>query len=366
MIGRAVPFRVLVVEACAVSRQAITDIVNESKHLEVVGVASDPLQAEQRVRRAAPDVILLDLEMPGLDATGLLRRLMAQRPVPVILRSSLAGRRTKALRQALETGAVDVLLKPQQDVKAGLEDMRRTICDTLRRSAMSGPKPLHEPSAPPPADRRLTADAMLPYVKPRIPADRAAGRVIAIGISTGGPKALDVLLGAMPPDCPPIVIVQHMPEGFTAALAQRLDNLCEISVSEARDGDLCQPGNALIAPGNRHLLLTRAGQGYGVFVRDGPPVSRHKPSVDVLFRSVAQEAGANAVGVIMTGMGDDGAQGLLEMRQAGAVTLGQAEASCVVYGMPKVAMRLGAVAQECDLGLLPKAIINEIQADRVA
>lgn len=351
-------FRVLVIDDSAVVRQVLTEVLSSDPALEVMAAAADPVQAAERILREVPDVITLDVEMPRMDGITFLRRLMAQRPVPVVMCSSLVDDGSETLNQALDAGAVDVVLKPRLDVKAALEDARVTICDTVRAAALAGlarPRPARSRAR---VERKLTADAMLPRVPATKAMARTTERIVAVGASTGGTDALRVLLEGMPPDCPPIVIVQHMPEGFTAAFARRLDGLCRIDVAEARDGDRCLRGRALIAPGARHLMLTRSGHLYGVAVRDGPLVSRHRPSVDVLFRSVAQTAGRNAVGVIMTGMGDDGAAGLLEMREAGAHTIGQDQASSVIYGMPGVAMARGAVMEQCSLDTLAEAILR--------
>ncbi len=369
MMGQKKPYRVLIVDDSAVVRQALSGILGSSDCLEVMGVASDPFQAADRMRKEVPDVITLDIEMPRMDGISFLRRLMAQRPVPVVICSSRVTNGSDMLNAALEAGAVDVILKPRLDVKSALEEAKVRICDTVLAAAVAGPprvrlasekitSPKHQ------AGGKLTADAILPRASGRMPLGGAAEKVIAVGASTGGTEALRILLEALPPNCPPIVIVQHMPEGFTAAFAHRLNALCAISVKEASDGDRCIPGQAIIAPGNRHMMLTRSGRHYGVSVRDGPLVSRHRPSVDVLFRSVAQAAGANAIGVIMTGMGDDGAAGMLEMRQAGAHTIGQNEASCVIYGMPQVAKKLGAVVEEHDLSHLADAIMASLHRGR--
>jgi two-component system chemotaxis response regulator CheB len=258
--------------------------------------------------------------------------------------------------EAMAAGAVDVIRKPEVGVKTFLEESGRGICETLKGAAQARVASFR----PMKVEAKRTADEILPPPTGRAMA-RTTDMVIAVGASTGGNEALRLFLEAMPLDCPPIVIVQHMPEAFTAAFARRLDSICGIAVSEARDGDRLLRGHALIAPGNRHTLLKRSGATYAVEVRDGPPVSRHRPSVDVLFRSVARFAGRNAVGIIMTGMGDDGARGLMEMRQAGARTLGQDEASCVVYGMPREAMRLGAVEEEMPLPKLAPAALRLAQ-----
>jgi len=347
------PWRVLIVDDSAVVRQALSEIIASDPELEVMGTASDPFVAAQRMRAERPDVITLDVEMPRMDGVTFLRKLMAQHPIPVVMCSSLVGFRSQTLAAAMEAGAVEVICKPQMGVKGFLDDSRVMICDAVKAAAQARLSALR----PAPVQAKLTADAVLP--PPRATAMiKTTETVIAAGASTGGTEALKLFLSQMPPDCPAIVIVQHMPEMFTAAFARRLDAECAITVREAQHGDRLLRGHALIAPGARHTLLRRSGATYGVEVRDGPLVSRHRPSVDVLFRSVARYAGANAIGVIMTGMGDDGARGLKEMRDAGARTLGQDAASCVVYGMPKEAARLGGVEEEVPLHRLAGAVLR--------
>ncbi|RJE83365.1 protein-glutamate methylesterase/protein-glutamine glutaminase [Paracoccus onubensis] len=345
--------RVLVVDDSAVVRQTLASLLSSDPELEVIGTAADPFAAAASIGRNRPDVITLDVEMPRMDGVTFLRKLMSQNPIPVVMCSSLVGEDTETLTQALQAGAVDVICKPQMGVKGFLEESRTILCDAVKAAAHARIGKI----APRPVSEKLSADAVLAP-----PSGRAMSKttetLIAIGVSTGGTEAVRALLEAMPADCPPIVVVQHMPEHFTAAFARRLDGLCRITVREAQSGVRMLRGHALIAPGNRHTLLTRSGATYCVEVRDGPLVSRHRPSVDVLFRSVACNAGRNAIGVIMTGMGDDGARGLLEMRQAGARTLGQDESSCVVYGMPREAKKLGAVEDEVPLSQLPATLLR--------
>lgn len=348
------PIRVLIVDDSAVVRQTMAAAIASDPGLEVIGTAADPFAAAASIARQRPDVITLDVEMPRMDGVTFLRKLMAQHPIPVLMCSSLVGPNSETLQQAMAAGAVDVICKPQMGVKGFLEESRTVLCDAIRTAAQARLGRIR----PAPVLAKLSADAVLPPPSSSAMV-RATETIIAIGVSTGGTEALRAVLEAMPADCPPIVVVQHMPEHFTAAFARRLDRLCRISVSEAKHGDRMLRGHALIAPGNRHTLLTRSGAAYCVALRDGPLVSRHRPSVDVLFRSVAQAAGRNAVGLIMTGMGDDGAHGLLEMRQAGAATLGQDEASCVVYGMPKEAHKLGAVEEEVPLSRLPAVLLRK-------
>ena len=328
-------------------------ILSDDPDLEVMGTAADPFAAADQIRQQVPDVITLDVEMPRMDGITFLRRLMAQRPTPVVMCSSLVTDNSETLMQALEAGAVEIVCKPELGVKEFIEESCTRLRDAVKAAALArlgARKPLK-------VEKKLTADAVI-APPGRTAMARTTERIVAIGASTGGTEALRVVLQSMPPDCPPIVIVQHMPGSFTAAFAKRLDGICDVTVREARNGDRLLRGHALIAPGNTHLLLTRSGASYGVDIRDGPLVSRHRPSVDVLFRSVARVAGKNAVGVILTGMGDDGSTGLAEMREAGARTLGQDEESSVVYGMPKEAMKAGGVEKELPLEAIPAAMMR--------
>jgi two-component system chemotaxis response regulator CheB len=348
--------RVLIVDDSATVRETLTSILESDPQIEVMGTASDPYAAVRRIREEVPDVITLDVEMPRMDGITFLRRLMSQHPIPVVMCSSLVEEGSETLMQALEEGAVDVILKPRVDTRQSLMEAQIKICDTVKAAARSrcghaGSQSVREPRP------KLTADAMMPAPNGRAMA-RTTERVVCIGASTGGTEALRQVLERLPVDSPGIVIVQHMPETFTAAFARRLDGLCAVGVKEAKDGDVVLPGRALIAPGNHHMLLQRSGARYYVAVKDGPLVSRHRPSVDVLFRSAAQYAGSNALGIIMTGMGDDGAKGLLEMRQAGAATIAQDEASCVVFGMPKEAIELGAAERAVPLAALSGEIVR--------
>jgi len=346
------PIRVLVVDDSAAVRQAMTEVLSSDPAIRVIGAAADPFVAARRIREELPDVITLDVEMPRMDGITFLRKLMAQHPIPVVVCSSLVGDDSETMLQALEAGAVDIICKPEMGVSQFIAESHERLRLVVKAAAAAR---LGRPGAVLRPTDRLTADAVLPPAPHGATRAmvRTTERIIAVGASTGGTEALRLFLEAMPGDCPAIVIVQHMPERFTAAFAKRLDGLCRISVREARDGDRLLRGHALIAPGNRHTMVLRSGANYGVEVRGGPLVSRHRPSVDVLFRSVARVAGRNAVGVIMTGMGDDGAKGLKEMRDAGARTLGQDESTCVVYGMPKEAVRQGGVEQEIPLQKLP-------------
>jgi two-component system chemotaxis response regulator CheB len=329
---------VLVVDDSAMVRQVMQAILSTNSRVKV-NVAADPLIAWVKMQKEAPDVVITDLEMPRMDGLTFIRKIMSEMPTPVVVCSGLAARGTELALRALEEGAVEVITKPKVGVRDFLHESAVTLVDAVW-SASQAQVRLRPVMAVVP---RLTADAVLPRkIKSR--SAMATNGVIALGASTGGTEALRVFLTAMPTDCPPVVIVQHMPEGFTRAFADRLNKECAIEVEEARDGSRLQIGKALIAPGNRHMLVSRSGEGLVVQIVDGPLVSRHRPSVDVLFRSVAASVGAKAVGVIMTGMGDDGAQGLWEMNEAGATTIAQDEASCIVFGMPKEAIARGAVS----------------------
>jgi two-component system chemotaxis response regulator CheB len=352
------PIRVLIIDDSASVRQALAAIIDGEADLEVQGVASDPYFAAEKIRSEVPDVIVCDIEMPRMDGITFVQKIMSQRPIPVIICSSLAETGSETAMRALEAGAVEIITKPRLGTRQFFEEARVRICDTIRAAARARLKP--RPPGHVHVQKKLTADAVLPPPSGR-PLARTTDRIVAIGASTGGTEALRQVLEALPPDAPGICVVQHMPAGFTTAFARRLDQLCRIEVKEAEDGDRVMAGRALIAPGNRHLVLKRSGGQYLVEVRDGPLVSRHRPSVDVLFRSAAQAAGKNALGVIMTGMGDDGAKGLLELREAGGTTLGQDEASCVVYGMPMAAMKLGAVQHELPLPRLAHEIARFAQ-----
>jgi two-component system, chemotaxis family, protein-glutamate methylesterase/glutaminase len=332
--------RVLVVDDSAVVRQTLTDIINSDPLLEVMAAAADPFIAAERIQEEIPDVITLDVEMPRMDGITFLQKIMSQHPIPVVICSSLVEDHSGTAMKALEYGAIEIIQKPRVGTKQFLEESQIRICDTIKAAAQARVRHLSKAR---PVQPKLTADAVIARPKANAAMVETTDKVVAVGASTGGTEAIRVFLEAMPADAPGIVIVQHMPEHFTKSFAERLNALCKISVKEAQDNDTVITGRALIAPGNYHTLLKRSGARYYVEIKEGPLVSRHRPSVDVLFRSTARYAGPNAVGVIMTGMGDDGAKGLLEMKEAGAYTIGQDEATCIVYGMPQEAVKRGAV-----------------------
>ena len=346
--------QVLVVDDSAMVRQVMQAILGTDGRINV-RAAADPLIAWSKMQKEPPDVVITDLEMPRMDGLTFIRKIMAEMPTPVVVCSGLAARGTELALRALEEGAVGVITKPKVGVREFLHESAVTLLDAVWSAAQAQVRP--QPRASVVVAPRLTADAVLPRKRK----SRCAGApngVIAVGASTGGTEALRVFLAALPTDCPPVVVVQHMPEGFTRAFAERLNNECGIEVKEARDGDRLQTGQGLIAPGNRHMLINRSGQELVVQIIDGPLVSRHRPSVDVLFRSVATSLGPSAVGVIMTGMGDDGAQGLCEMKEAGAATIAQDEASCIVFGMPREAISRGAVDVVVPLEQIASAALN--------
>ena len=345
--------RVLIVDASPVIRQTLTAILTSDPDIEVMGAAADPYIAARRIQKEVPDVIILDVDMPRMDGITFLKKLMSQRPLPVVMCSSMMDGGSQTLMEALDAGAVDVIPKPEVGSREFLLESRVRVCDVVKAAARVHRSPrsarAHQP--------KLTADAILPPPTKWISA-KTTEKVVLIGASTGGTESLRVVLERLPIDSPGAVIVQHMPEMFTANFARRLDSLCAVTVKEAENGDAVAQGQVLIAPGNKHLLLQRSGNRYVVEVKEGPLVSRHRPSVDVLFRSAARSAGGNAVGVIMTGMGDDGAQGLLEMRRTGAYTIAEDESTCVVFGMPKEAIARGGAMAVVPLGNIAGEIMR--------
>ena len=353
--------RVLIIDDSASVRQTLTHVLEQDPDIEIMAVASDPFVAARKLLEEIPDVITLDVEMPRMDGITFLRKLMSQRPIPVVMCSSLTEAGSETLIQALEAGAVDVILKSKIGAADSLADDAMRIREVVKsasharlttvrraagtiRSASEGPT------------KKLTADVMLPPPTGRAMA-KTTEMVVCVGASTGGTEALREFLEELPANAPGMVIVQHMPEKFTAAFAKRLNGLCEVEVKEAVDGDPVLRGHVLIAPGDKHMLLERQGARYYVSVKTGPLVSRHRPSVDVLFRSAARSAGSNAMGIIMTGMGDDGARGMLEMHQAGAYTVAQDEASSVVFGMPKEAIAKGGVDRILPLEQIAREVL---------
>jgi two-component system chemotaxis response regulator CheB len=345
------PPKILVVDDSAVVRQALTAILSAAGMR--VEVAADPIFAAQKIERERPDAIVLDLEMPRMDGLTFLRQLMGRpEPIPVVICSSLAEAGSSVALQAMDDGAVAIVAKPRVGLKGFLEDSATRLIDAVRGAAHVRVR--RRAAAP---DARHDVGEVVP-AKPARTLASTTHKVVAIGASTGGTEALRVVLEAMPPDAPGIAVVQHMPEAYTAAFARRLDELCRIEVKEAVHGDRLVPGRALIAPGNHHLAVRRSGALYFAEVLDGPPVCRHRPSVDVLFRSAAQAAGANAVGVLLTGMGNDGAQGLLELHQTGAHTIAQDEATSVVFGMPKEAIALGGASEVLPLGRIAGVVLR--------
>lgn len=350
--------KVLLVDDSAVVRQVVLALLEREPDIQVIGTASDPLFAMGKMARQWPDVILLDVEMPRMDGITFLRKIMAERPTPVVICSSLTEKGAETTLQALAAGAVEIISKPKIGLKSFLQDSAAELLAAIRAAAQANLNQLLKHAASnTPVATKLHADAILPAGNGQAMA-QTTERVVAIGTSTGGTQALEVVLTALPRVCPGIVIVQHMPEKFTASFAERLNSLAQIEIREARNNDRVIPGLALIAPGGKHMLLKRSGAYYHVEVVNGPLVNRHRPSVDVLFRSVARFAGRNATGIIMTGMGDDGARGLKELHDSGARTYAQDEASCVVFGMPKEAIKLGGVDQVINLHAIPSVILT--------
>jgi len=357
--------KTMVVDDSAVVRQVLTGLLSEDPQIEVIAAAADPILAYEKMKHQWPDVLVLDVEMPRMDGITFLRKIMQERPTPVVICSTLTEKDAKTTIEALAAGAVSIIAKPKLGLKDFLQEsadelrgaVKDAACVNVKRLAARASQTSANTATAPHAPTKNTADIILAPLTTKA-MSQTTERVIAIGTSTGGTQALEQVLTALPRVCPGIVIVQHMPEKFTAAFAARLGSLCQIAVKEAQNNDRVVPGRALIAPGGKHMLLKRSGAQYFVEIVDGPPVNRHRPSVDVLFRSAAKCAGNNALGVIMTGMGDDGAAGMLEMHAAGARTLAQDEASCVVYGMPKEAVRRGGVDRTVPLTAIPREILQ--------
>lgn len=352
--------KAFIVDDSAVVRQVLADVLNKDPGIEIIGSASDPIYASEKMRSQWPDVIVLDVEMPRMDGITFLKKLMSEHPTPVVICSTLTEKGAATTLEALAAGAVDIVTKPKIGLKQFLTDSAAQLIQAVKAAASSNMRNVATVGAT--AARAATVSPARPRTESTPGVNRAmhetTERVVAIGTSTGGTQALEAVLTTLPQVSPGIVIVQHMPEKFTAAFADRLDKLCSITVREARHGERLLPGHALIAPGGKHMTLRRSGAYYLAEVRDGPLINRHRPSVDVLFRSVAQCAGRNALGIIMTGMGDDGARGLKEMRDSGANTLAQDEASSVVFGMPKEAIKLGAAERTIGLRDVAGAILS--------
>src|ERR1700685_2743184 len=349
----------MVVDDSAVVRQLLTALLDAAPGIEVLGAVADPILAMARMKSTWPDVIVLDIEMPRMDGITFLKKLMAERPTPVVICSSLTEKGAHTTMEALAAGAVSIITKPKIGVKQFLLDSCNDLVTSVKVAAQANLKRLSASSAPALLAPKGTAEVIRAAAVDRAMV-KTTERVIAIGTSTGGTRALETVLTTLPKVCPGIVIVQHMPEKFTAAFAARLNGLCQIEVREAQDNDRVMQGRALVAPGGKHMQLKRSGAQYHVAVIDGPLVNRHRPSVDVLFRSVATFAGDNALGVIMTGMGDDGAAGMLAMRKAGAHTIAQNEESCVVFGMPKEAIKRGAVERIMPLSAIGREILQQL------
>lgn len=356
--------KVMIVDDSAVMRKFLTEALSQSSRIEVVGTALDPYIAADKINKLRPDVLTLDIEMPRMDGLTFLKKLMIASPMPVIMVSSFTDSGAKVTLQALESGAVDFILKPSIQNGASMKEFADSLIEKIIMASSSKVKRsastrilAEEKPAPMIVDKKYSADVILQKKDPREIRARSE-KVIAIGASTGGTEVIDEILVNLPDNLPGIVITQHMPEKFTEAFANRVNDKCAIMVREAKDKDRLYKGMALIAPGGKHMILRADGNGYWIEINDGPPVNRHKPSVDVLFRSVSLVAGKSALGIICTGMGADGAAGLLEMRQAGAVTIAQDEASCVVYGMPNEAQKLGAAAMERNI----KGMIDYIKS----
>jgi two-component system, chemotaxis family, protein-glutamate methylesterase/glutaminase len=348
--GSEMPVKVFVVDDSAVVRQALAHMLSGNAEVELIGSAPNPLLAMDAIRKNPPDVLLLDIEMPGMDGLTFLRQIMAGTPIPTVICSTLSTEGSKVALDALSAGAVAVLAKPKLGLKQFLDDSRREMIQTLKTAAKSKPR-----------SRALPGDSKAMAVRPPMPASVhafAMNKPVVIGSSTGGTQALELVLTNLPSDAPGIAITQHMPEKFTAMYAQRLDGICAMNVREAKDGDRLERGVVLIAPGGRHMQLRKASGQYFVQVVDGPPVNRHKPSVDVLFRSASECAGRDVMGIIMTGMGDDGARGMKILHDGGARTVAQNEETCVVFGMPKEAIKLQAIDDILPLELIARAILQ--------
>lgn len=348
--------KVVVVDDSALVRNLLKEILNAEKDIEVVATAPDPIAAREQIRTLNPDVITLDIEMPKMDGLEFLEKLMRLRPTPVVMVSTLTERGSEATMRALELGAVDFVAKPKLDMQNGIRQYAHEITEKIRMAARARIRAL-PPVSPP--GKSHSADIVLPAIRNPV---TSTEKILVFGASTGGTEALKEVLIQMPPDCPGIVIAQHMPEGFTKSFAARLDSLCKISVKEAEHGERILPGHAYLAPGHSHLLVKRSGANYICELSQAEPVNRHRPSVDVLFRSAANHAGKNAIGIILTGMGKDGAIGMKEMKDTGAYNFAQDEASCVVFGMPKEAIAQGGVDEIVPLPQMAARILEHLKS----
>lgn len=346
--------RVLIIDDSALVRSLLSEIINKQPDMEAIGAAPDPMVAREMIRAMNPDVLTLDVEMPRMDGLDFLERLMRLRPTPVVMVSTLTQRGAETTLRALELGAIDFVSKPKIGIASGLTDLAQDICEKIRVASRAR---MQRHVAAAPALQDVAGEA-----KPRpLNFSRlSTEKLIIIGASTGGTEAIREVLVRLPADSPAVLITQHMPVGFTKSFAARLDSLCKISVSEAVDGERVLPGHAYIAPGDRHMKLARSGANYVVQLDDGPPVNRHRPSVEVLFRSAAVVAGRNAFGLMLTGMGKDGAAAMVEMRQAGSYNIAQDEATCVVYGMPREAVLLGAVDEVLPIGKIAGRLLEKL------
>ena len=349
--------KVLIIDDSALVRRVMTDILSADPMIEVVGTAPDAQIATRQIRKLEPDVLTLDIMMPGMDGLEYLERLMKSHPMPVVMVSALTQKGAPDALKALELGAVEVIGKPQTTVREGMEEISISIVDAVKAAAQAKLKKAGDIFLKSP--EKYTADAIIPKNPPRHLGGHAIDPLIAIGASTGGTEAILAVLSKLPASMPGIVVVQHMPGSFTKSFAERLDRNSKLTVVEATNGEVVEAGKVYLAPGEQHMLVESANRGYRIRLNDGPLVCRHRPSVDVLFRSVAQEARHHALGVILTGMGDDGAQGMLELNEMGAFNVAQDESSCVVYGMPKVALAKGGVDQVLTLKEIPELLVQK-------
>ncbi|SAL12588.1 chemotaxis-specific methylesterase [Caballeronia cordobensis] len=352
-MNSAQKIKVLCVDDSALVRSLMTEIINSQPDMHVCATAPDPLVARELIKQHNPDVLTLDVEMPRMDGLDFLEKLMRLRPMPVVMVSSLTERGNEITLRALELGAVDFVTKPKVGIRDGMLDYAEKLADKIRAASRARVKQAHHaPAAPVGGAAKPAPHFNNPLV--------STEKLVIVGASTGGTEAIREVLVPLPPDAPAVLIAQHMPPGFTKSFAQRLNGLCRITVKEAEHGERVLPGHAYIAPGHAHLVLARSGANYVAHLSDAPPVNRHRPSVDVLFRSAAQHAGKNAIGVILTGMGRDGAAGLLDMQQAGAYTLAQDEASCVVFGMPREAIAMGGASEIASLSEMSRRVMARL------